>query len=116
MRMDTKTARDSGLPPSPHGLPAGFGGASGTRDSRLRHTACRPASAGQAGLGSRKGGGEGREAIRERQDVRIAARLLLSAAVAAFGVSLQASAAVAQPAAVTRQAGAARAYVLDRRA
>ena len=49
--------------------------------------------------------GEGREARGGRPDVRIAARLLLSAAVAAFGVSLQASAAVAQPGAVTGKPG-----------
>ncbi|MCU0248710.1 MAG: DUF1028 domain-containing protein [Vicinamibacterales bacterium] len=103
--MDNRTTRDSGRPPSPHGLPAGFGGARGARDSRLRHTACRPASAGQAGLGACTEGGEGREAGGGRPDVRIAARLLLGAAAAAFGVSLHAAFAVAQPVAVTGKPG-----------
>jgi len=45
--------RGSGLPPSPNGLPAGYGGASGIRDSRLRRSVGRPASARQAGSGAR---------------------------------------------------------------
>jgi hypothetical protein len=45
--------RDSGLPPSPNGLPAGYGVAGGTRDSRLRRFVGRPASARQAGFGIR---------------------------------------------------------------
>ena len=90
MRMAHHTRHGIRDPAFATGLPAGFGGASGTRDR---------------GFGARQRQARGGEARDRRPDVRIAARLLLSAAVAAFGVSLQAAAAAAQPAAVTGKPG-----------
>ncbi|HSP89420.1 MAG TPA: DUF1028 domain-containing protein [Vicinamibacterales bacterium] len=74
--MAQYTRHESGLPPSPHGLPAGFGAASGTRDSAL---------------------GQPRK--------RLAARLLRTLSGVALAVGLAASAAVAQPAATPGKSG-----------